>query len=117
MTNSLALDPIDLKAPYQWDKNFVFPYRVWAGMDYDLLKRLKFMIEVFADNGHKFTSFNQAWNSYFDFGEGGTPFTAESQSGDYQPLDLDFGFLWMVSQTFRVGVHFQSPYLTFYWKW
>jgi len=32
-------------------------------------------------------------------------------------VDLDFGFLWNITETFRLGVHFQSPYATFYWKW
>jgi hypothetical protein len=117
LTNSLALATPELQdtSSYIWDKEFVLPYRVWAAMDYDLTRRLKFLIEVFADNGYKHIGFNDAWNDYFDFG--GTPFTLDTQAGNYQPVDLDFGFLWTASDYFRLGVHFQSPYLTFYWKW
>jgi len=43
---------------YAWDENFTIPYRAWAAMDYDLTKNLKFMLEVFADNGHKFITFD-----------------------------------------------------------
>jgi len=117
MTNSLALAKPALLSPsqFEWDDKFTIPYRVWAAMDYDLTKQLKFLLEVFADNGHKFIDLDQTWNSYFDFG--GTPFTIQNQTGNYQPVDLDFGFLWTVSETFRLGVHFQSPYFVFYWKW
>jgi hypothetical protein len=91
------------------------PYRVWAAMDYDLSRDLKFIIEVFADNGHKYITFKDTWDTYFDFK--GTPFTLDAQRGDYQPVDLDFGFLWTMSESFRLGMHFQSPYLNFYWRW
>ncbi|MBM3326954.1 MAG: hypothetical protein FJY65_08255 [Calditrichaeota bacterium] len=117
MTNSLALSKPEL-APncgYAWDDKFEIPYRIWAAMDYDLSKRLKFMIEVFADNGHKFITLEKTAQSYFDFD--GTPFSIDTQKGDYQPVDLDFGFLWSISEAFRLGLHFQSSYLTFYWKW
>ncbi len=116
MTNSMVLNKPELKegSVYEWDDNFI-PYRVWAAMDYDLTKRLKFLIEVFADNGHKFINVNDTWDSYFDFG--GSPFTVEMQSGDYQPVDLDFGFIYSFNEHFRLGMHFQSPYLEIYWKW
>ena len=106
-----------LKPGYEWDEDFLFPYRIWVAMDYDLMKKLKFLIEVFADNGHKFVEFQDAWDTYFDFDEGGEPFTVDAQQGDYQPVDLDFGFLYTYNEAFRVGFHFQAPFLTFYWKW
>ncbi|NQU05991.1 MAG: zinc ribbon domain-containing protein [Calditrichaeota bacterium] len=113
-TNSLGLSKPELLTGYKWDKDFVVPYRMWVAMDYDLTKKLKFLFEVFADNGYKYITLEETWNSYFDFE--GTPFTIATQHGDYQPVDLDFGFLWSLTETFRLGVHFQSPYVTFYWK-
>ncbi|MDP8206070.1 MAG: hypothetical protein P9L92_05345 [Candidatus Electryonea clarkiae] len=115
-TNSLLIEKPDLKyANYAWDDDkFLIPYRTWIAMDYDLAKNLKFLIEVFADNGHKFITFSDAAKSYFD---NESPFTIETQEGEYQPVDLDFGFLYSLNESFRFGVHFQSPYLAFYWKW
>jgi hypothetical protein len=114
-TNSLVLPKTELQPGFQWSQDFKFPYRVWAAMDYDLTKRLKFLIEVFADNGYKFVNFKDTWDSYWDFN--GTPFTVETQQGDYQPVDLDFGFTYAFTDALRLGLHFQSPYLTIYWKW
>jgi hypothetical protein len=114
LTNSMIIDRPRLKENYEWDSNFEIPYRIWAGMDYDLTKDVKFLIEVFADNGHKYVDIDDTFKSYFDKD---SPFSIESQKGDYQPVDMDFGFLYTFTEEFRVGVHFQNPYVTFYWKW
>ena len=114
-TNALVHNMPELREGYKWDDEFQFPYRVWVAMDYDLTKKLKFLIEVFADNGHKFINIEETASSYFDFG--GTPFSVETQTGDYQPVDLDFGFIYTINDAFRLGLHFQSPYLEIYWKW
>jgi len=113
-TNALVLGKPELASGYEWDRDFAFPYRAWVGMDYDLTKRLKFLIEVFADNGHKFINVGDTFESYFS---DDTPFSVETQTGDYQPLDLDFGFVYALNDALRLGVHFQSPYLVLYWKW
>jgi len=113
--NSLTFSKPKLNPGFEWDSELAIPYRVWVAMDYDLSKRIKFLIEVFADNGHKHVDLNDVISAYFDFG--GTPFMIDTQHGDYQPLDLDFGFMWSKSDNFRIGIHFQSPYLNFYWKW
>ena len=113
-TDSYIFSRPKLKDDYDWDSDFVLPYRIWGGMDYDLTKKLKFLIEVYADNGYKFIDFEESFNSYFDFG--GTPFSVDSQKGDYRPVDLDFGFTYAVNDALRLGAHFQAPYLTLYWK-
>ena len=113
-TDSYIFSRPDLAEGYDWDSAFVLPYRIWGGMDYDLTKKLKFLIEVYADNGYKFIDFEESFNSYFDFG--GTPFSVDSQKGDYRPVDLDFGFTYAVNDALRLGAHFQAPYLTLYWK-
>ncbi len=114
-TNSMVHTRPELNPEYEWDDEFEFPYRIWAAMDYDLTKKLKFLIEVFADNGHKFITLEETARSYFDFDN--TPFSVETQTGDYQPVDLDFGFIYTITEAFRLGLHFQSPYLEIYWKW
>lgn len=119
-TNGLALkkpelktDPNDSNSNWEWDENFTFPYRVWCAWDYDLSKNIKFMMEIFADNGYKSLTINQARRTYFD----DTPFHLDSGEGQYKPVDFDFGFLWTMTETFRLGFHWQSPYLMFYWRW
>ncbi len=114
LTNSLVIDKPTLNRNYEWDPSFEIPYRIWAGMDYDLTKKVKFLIEVFADNGHKYVEIGDTFESYFDED---SPFSIETQNGDYQPVDLDFGFLYTFNESFRIGAHFQNPYVTFYWKW
>ena len=113
-TNSLLLSQPDLNAGFEWDKKFKMPFRIWGGMDYDLTKKLKFLIEVYADNGHKYIGLGDTIDTYFDFG--GTPFTLDTQEGEYRPVDLDFGFTYAVNERLRLGAHFQAPYLTIYWK-
>jgi len=114
-TNSLIYDKIELLPGYEWSEDFQVPYRVWAAFDYDLTRRLKFLIEVFADNGYKTVDFKDTWDSYWDFS--GTPFSVDTQRGEYQPANLDFGFTYALNDAFRLGIHFQSPYATIYWKW
>jgi hypothetical protein len=111
-TNSFALEKPSLAEGYEW--NLDVPYRVWAGMDYDLTKRLKFLIEVWADNGHKFVRPKDVIETYTDFDN--TPFALETEKGDYRPVDLDFGFTYGVTDALRLGVHFQAPFATVYWK-
>ena len=114
-TNSLVFNDVHFVEGYEWDDSFYWPVRAWVAMDYDLSKDLKFLIEVFADNGHKYMEFDEAISSYI--GDDGTPFTVESQRGSFQPIDLDFGFLYTVSDHFRIGIHFQSPFVALFWKW
>ena len=35
---------------------------------------------------------------------------------DYNPIHLDFGFMYAVNESFRFGMHFQKPFVAFYWK-
>ena len=113
-TNSLRLHNIKLNEGFAWDNKFKIPFRVWGGMDYDISKRLKFLIEIYADNGHKYVKLSDVADGYFDFG--GNPFTVDLQSGEYRPVDLDFGFTYTVNDALRLGAHFQAPYITIYWK-
>lgn len=113
-TNSLPLFKGDmLQNGYSWDSSFKIPFRLFAGFEYDLSKNMKFIAEVWADNGNKYRSFSQAWDDYFG---DDTRFVLDSPEGEYSMLDFDFGFLYAVSETFRVGIHFQQPYLVFYWE-
>lgn len=113
-TNTLPLFKNSmLESGYTWDDDFKIPFRLFAGFEYDLSKNMKFIAEVWADNGNKYRSFSQAWDDYFG---DDTRFVLDSPEGEYSMLDFDFGFLYAVSETFRVGIHFQQPYLVFYWE-
>ena len=113
-TNSLALSEPPINPGYKWDaKKFIFPYRAWAAFEYDLSKKLKLMAEMWADNGHMFRTLPEAWDDYTG---DDTPFILDSTKGDYRPVDFDFGFLYAMSESFRLGIHFQEPYLIFYWE-
>ncbi|MCF7824034.1 MAG: hypothetical protein K9N35_07655 [Candidatus Marinimicrobia bacterium] len=115
-TNSFPLLKDDLLNPdssFAWDSGFKLPFRLFAGFEYDLSKNMKFLAEVWADNGNKYRSFSESWDDYFG---DDTKFVLDGTEGKYSMLDFDFGFLYAVNETFRVGVHFQQPYLVFYWE-
>ncbi|UCH63230.1 MAG: hypothetical protein JSU77_01910 [Fidelibacterota bacterium] len=113
-TNSLLLSRPALKTAYSWDmKKMVFPFRAWAAFEYDLSKRLKLMMNMWADNGHKFRDITQTFEDYIG---DGSPFVMDSPDGDYRMVDFDFGFLYAFGETFRLGIHFQEPYLLLYWE-
>ena len=42
--------------------------------------------------------------------------TPVEKPNDYNPLHLDFGFMYAVNESFRFGIHFQQPFVAFYWK-
>lgn len=109
-TNSLALQKPGLIGDYKWDT--LIPFRVWAAFEYDLSKNLKLAGIMWVDNGHKFRTFDQVWTDYIQE----TPFILDSKSGEYRMVDFDFGFLYAVGETFRIGIHFQEPFLVFYWE-
>ncbi len=114
-TNGMAFDKPALKdSSFTWDSDFRFPYRVWVAADYDLSKRLKLIGRLWADNGYKYLSFGKAMDDYL--GDVGEPFTFDSPSGRYRPVDMDFGVLMAVSETLRLGMHFQKPFITLYWE-
>ncbi|MFB0515757.1 MAG: hypothetical protein ACETWG_04025 [Candidatus Neomarinimicrobiota bacterium] len=113
-TNSLILSQPELVAGWSWDKkNMVLPFRAWLAFEYDLSKRLKLQMKMWADNGHKFRTVNQTVKDYM-YDE--TPFVLDSPKGDYRTVDFDFGFLYAFGETFRLGIHFQEPYLLLYWE-
>lgn len=111
-TNSLAWqDRPALNAGSEW-RSFT-PYRVWLALDYDMSKRVKFLTEVFADNGWRWRDLDAVLEDYFT---DDTPGVLSFSNGTYRPVDIDLGFLIAPTESLRIGAHFQDPYLTFYWK-
>ena len=96
------------------DNKMLIPYRLWANFEYDLQKNLKFVAAMWADNGSRFMKTGDVISDYF--GDEGDPFVFDSPKGEYNPIDFDFGFMYAVNNNFRIGLHFQKPYLDFYWE-
>ena len=100
-----------------WNKesNYSVPFRAWLSLEYDLRKDLKFVGSAWIDNGYKTLEFEQTIDDYF--GNDGTPsFSLDSPKGDANMIDFDFGVLYAVNENFRIGVHFQQPYIDLYWE-
>ena len=120
-TNSLILDRPQIDENfYSWDTSkpwitdkLIIPFRAWAAFEYDLSKRLKLQMNVWADNGHRFRTIATVIDDYF---LDGTLLVLDQVGGDFRPVDFDFGLLYAFGETLRVGIHFQEPYLLLYWE-
>ena len=97
------------------EAKYKVPYRIWAGLEYDLRKDLKFLALAWIDNGYKTMNFGPTWDDYTG-SDGTAMFSIDSPRGSPSLIDFDFGMQYAVSETFRFGIHFQQPYLDFYWE-
>ena len=86
------------------------PFRTWMSLEYDLRKDLKFVGSAWVDNGYKTMAFVDTFDDYTD------NFALDSPGGEVSMIDFDFGILYAVNESFRVGLHFQQPYIDFYWE-
>jgi hypothetical protein len=115
-TNSLPLirDKI-LNSSYEWtnDNMNAIPFRAWAALEYDLTKNLKFAAEVWADNSYRYRTLTQVRHDYLS---DSTPFVLDAKDGEFRTIDFDFGFLYAVNDSFRIGVHFKEAYFVFFWR-
>ena len=90
-------------------------YRAYYGLDVDINSKLKMIGELFYDPNY--LELWQEWdynNDYWrqdDFSD-----DPVSEPDDYRPVHLDFGFMYAVNESFRFGMHFQKPFVAFYWK-
>ncbi|SVB03046.1 uncharacterized protein METZ01_LOCUS155900 [marine metagenome] len=101
----------------EFDKDnwqFKVPFRAWISFEYDLQKKLKFVGSMWADNSSRTLDFEEVVEDYF--GDEGESFSLDSMSGKYSMFDFDFGFLYAINNNFRLGVHFQQPYIDIYWE-
>ncbi len=89
-------------------------YRFYATFEYDLQKRLKFVASMYADNTNRSLPFEDAISDYL--GDIGSPFSFDALGGDPAGVDFDFGFTYSVNENFRVGLHFQQPYIDIHWE-
>ncbi len=91
------------------------PFRCWLSLEYDLRTNLKFVGSAWIDNGYKTLKLSQTVDDYFGLDDSPS-FSLDSPRGDASMIDFDFGMLYAVNDNFRVGIHFQQPYIDFYWE-
>ena len=89
---------------------YAVPFRGWLSLGYDLRKDLKFVGSAWVDNGYKTMSLSETFDDYTD------NFSLDAPGGDVSMIDFDFGILYAVNESFRIGLHFQQPYIDFYWE-
>jgi len=90
---------------------FFQSYRAFAGFDYDLSKRIKFISIVYYDPGNRYLTLGESIKNYFTH-----DFVQAGYMGERKPIDFDFGVTFTPNETLRIGFHFQNPFLTVYWK-
>jgi hypothetical protein len=103
-----------LAGGYKWSNDAAgrVPFRFWAAFEYDLTKNLKLASNVWADNGYRFRTLNQVLKDYFQE----TPFILDGVEGEYRMVDFDFGLLYAVNNSLRIGIHFKDPYFEIFWR-
>ena len=90
-------------------------YRAYYGLDVDINSKLKMIGELFYD-----PYFLELWqqfeyaDNYYNLEELSN--TKINEPDNYRPIHLDFGFIYAMNETFRFGIHFQKPFVAFYWK-
>jgi hypothetical protein len=106
-----------LKKEYSWDEESLYkiPFRLWTTLDYDLRKDLKLEASIWIDNGYKTLELSNVLDDYSGK-DGSTSFSLDSIEGEPSLVDFDFGILYAFSESFRFGIHFQQPYIDFYWE-
>jgi hypothetical protein len=92
------------------DTNF-HANRVFAGFDYDLSKRIKFISIIYFDPGNHYLTIRESFKNYFE-----NDFIQAGHLGERKPIDFDFGVTFTPTKSLRIGFHFQNPFLTVYWK-
>ena len=102
---------------YEWDSSALYnvPFRAWLSLEYDLRKDLKFLASTWIDNGWKTRSFGQVISDYSG-NDGSSSFALDGRGGKAELFDFDFGFMYAMNESFRVGIHFNQPYIDFYWE-
>ena len=105
-----------LKSRYTFDSDsYKIPYRLWASLDYDLRRDLKFVASTWIDNGYRTMDAKAAFQDYFGTDDS-TPLSIDSIKGKKSNFDFDFGLLYAPTENFRIGIHFQQPFIDFYWE-
>jgi len=97
------------------DKESKLLKRAYYGLDVDINAKLKMIGEVFYDP--YFLEMWQIIDSDMDmWDENELSDSIVEEPSDASPVHLDFGFIYAFNESFRFGLHFQRPFVSFYWK-
>lgn len=111
----VSVDGTSYSLAWSDENQYKIPFRAWASLEYDLRKDLKFLGSAWVDNGYRSMNFSDLASDYT--GDDGTAaFSLESSKGSVSMIDFDFGLQYTLNESFRIGIHFQQPYLDFYWE-
>ncbi|MBC8455684.1 hypothetical protein H8D59_00370 [bacterium] len=90
-----------------------FMYRGYYGLDLDISSKLKMVGEIFYD-----PFYLEFWQKmeYQDYGYDNEFSDVPVEQEYVNPVHLDFGFIYAFNESFRFGMHFQQPWIAFYWK-
>lgn len=115
LKDNISIDGSSYSLAWSNESKYKVPFRAWASLEYDLRKDLKFLGSAWVDNGYRSMIFSDLASDYT--GDDGTAaFSLESSKGSVSMIDFDFGLQYTVNESFRVGIHFQQPYIDFYWE-
>ena len=103
---------LDLYTPHYYKSRKKF---LETRIEYDLRKDLKFLASTWVDNGWKTRSFGKVLSDYTG-NDGSSAFSLDSRDGKAELFDFDFGFMYAMNENFRIGIHFNQPYIDFYWE-
>jgi len=106
----IARETDSVSVTWSESSKYSVPFRTWLSLEYDLRKDLKFVGSAWVDNGYKTMAFGDTFDDYTD------NFSLDSPGGEVSMIDFDFGILYAVNDNFRIGLHFQQPYIDFYWE-
>ncbi len=96
------------------DNKFKIPLRVYGLFHYDLQKNIKFVASMYYDNSFRQLDFGESLDDFL--GDEGNMFAFDSYKGEHVDFSFDFGFMYAVNDNFRLGIHFQQPYIDFHWE-
>jgi hypothetical protein len=94
-------------------------YRAYYGIDVDINPKLKMIGEIFYDPWYvEYWERGLHSENQLDTFEGELSEFSDSEvmKEDLSSLHLDFGFMYALNESFRFGIHFQEPWVAFYWK-
>ncbi len=99
---------------FEFNEKDYLLYRAYYGLDVDVNSKLKMIGEIFYDPNYLEiwqTMDNIDVGDYNDYST--TPIEKPSTMND---IHTDIGFIYALNESFRFGIHFQQPWIAFYWK-
>ena len=99
----------NLKASGQGRINHTIGASLTSYPDYDLMPRAYYAVTADARRSLKLlfeVFYDPYWASMLEFVE----------EENISEIDFDFGFIYAYNEKFRIGIHFQRPFIAFYYK-